>query len=120
MRVKIPATGLYAYPDVVGICCEPRFEDENVDTRINPTLIVEVLSDSTESYDRGKKSSNYRTVEALAEYLLVAQDQHIIEHYVKQSDGHWLLTDITASDETIKLTFIRCVLEMKDIYDKVQ
>src|SRR5215213_3669301 len=94
MRVRIPATGLYTYPDVVVVCGEPEFEDEHIDTLINPTLVVEVLSDSTESYDRGKKAGFYRSVESIGEYLLVSQDEYRVEQYVKQTDDKWLLTDI--------------------------
>src|SRR5437867_12261501 len=73
MRVKISATGLYTYPDVVVVCSDPQFEDESVDTLINPTLIAEVLSDSTEAYDRGAKFAHYRKIDSLLEYLLVSQ-----------------------------------------------
>src|SRR3989442_15220798 len=90
MRVKVTATGLYTYPDVVVVCGEPKFEDENVDTLINPTLIAEVLSDSTEAYDRGAKFGHYRKVDSLTEYLLVAQKEPRIEQYVRQAAGPWL------------------------------
>src|SRR3989442_7543846 len=90
MRVKVSATGLYTYPDVVVVCGEPKFEDENVDTLINPTLIAEVLSDSTEAYDRGAKFGHYRKVDSLTEYLLVAQKEPRIEQYVRQAAGPWL------------------------------
>src|SRR5437868_8492820 len=73
MRVRIPATDLYTYPDVTVVCGDPEFEDAFIDTLLNPTLLIEVLSESTESYDRGKKFGYYRTIQSLAEYLLVAQ-----------------------------------------------
>ena len=79
MRVKVTATGLYTYPDVVVVCGEPKFEDTFVDTLLNPTLLVEVLSQSTERYDRIAKSSYYRTLDSLSEHLLVAQDEVRLE-----------------------------------------
>jgi len=119
MRVRVPATGLYTYPDVVVVCGEPVFEDEHVDTLLNPTLIVEVLSESTESYDRGKKFSHYQTVGSLVEYLLVAQDECRVEQFVKQPDGHWLYTDARSSEGSLELASIQCVLMLKEVYDKV-
>lgn len=119
MRVRIPATGLYTYPDVIVICGEPKFEDEHIDTLLNPTLIVEVLSESTESYDRGKKAGFYRSVESVAEYLMVSQDEYRVEQYVKQSDGKWLLTDIRALESIVEFASVQCALSMKEIYDRV-
>ena len=119
MRVRIPTTGLYTYPDVVVVCGEPQFEDEYIDTLLNPTLIVEVLSESTESYDRGRKAGFYRTVESIAEYLLVSQDEYRVEQYVKQPDGRWLLTDICSLEIAVELSSIRCTLPMKEVYGRV-
>jgi Uma2 family endonuclease len=119
MRVRIPATGLYTYPDVVVVCGEPSFEDEHVDTLLNPTLIIEVLSASRESYDRGKKFSHYQTVVSLVEYLLVTQDEYRVEQFVKQSDAHWLYSDARTREGALALTSIQCVLALKEVYDKV-
>lgn len=119
MRVKISAAGLYTYPDLVVVCGEPRFEDKHVDTLLNPTLIIEVLSDSTEAYDRGKKFGYYRAVESLAEYLLVAQDQYSVERYVKQPDGGWLFSEDTGLEGVVKLASIRCMLALREVYDRV-
>jgi Uma2 family endonuclease len=119
MRVKIPATGLYTYPDVTVACGEPKFEDEFVDTLLNPTLIVEVLSASTASYDRIKKFGYYRTIESLAEYLLVAQDEYKVEQYAKQQDGRWLLTDIRSLEGVVEMVSIQCRLALADVYDRV-
>lgn len=116
MRVRIPATGLYTYPDVIVVCGAPKFEDEYIDTLLNPTLIVEVLSESTESYDRGKKAGFYRSVESVAAYLLVSQDEYRVEQYGKQADDRWLLTDIRSLESTVELTSVQCVLPMKEIY----
>jgi Uma2 family endonuclease len=119
MRVRIPATGLYTYPDAIVVCGEPKLDDDFFDTLLNPTLIVEVLSSSTEAHDRGQKFSDYRTVESLAEYLLVAQDEYRVEQYVKQSDGRWLLTDIRWIEGTVELVSVPCVLALKEVYHKV-
>jgi len=119
MRVRIPATGLYTYPDVVVVCGEPEFEDEYIDTLLNPTLIVEVLSGSTAAYDRGQKFGHYRSIESLTEYLLVAQDECRIEQFVKQSDRQWRVTDTRSLESTIELAFVPCTLQLKEVYDKV-
>ncbi|HEX8069721.1 MAG TPA: Uma2 family endonuclease [Pyrinomonadaceae bacterium] len=119
MRVRVPSPRVYTYPDVVVVCGEPQFEDEQVDTLLNPTLIVEVLSESTERYDRGKKFGFYRTIGSLAEYLLVAQDECRVEQYVKQPDGRWLLSDYYTPEDVIKLNSIQCQLALKEVYDKV-
>lgn len=119
MRVKAPAASSYTYPDVVVVCGEPDFEDEQVDTLLNPTLIVEILSASTASYDRIKKFGYYRMIESLSEYLLVAQDEYKIEQYLKQADGRWLLTDIHSLEATVELNSIQCVLALTDVYNKV-
>ena len=119
MRVKVTATGLYTYPDVVVVCGEPKFEDEYVDTLLNPTLLVEVLSQSTERYDRIAKSSYYRTLDSLAEHLLVAQDEVRLEQYVKQANGQWLLFECSSLDNVVELPSISCSLALRDVYDKV-
>jgi Uma2 family endonuclease len=119
MRVKVLASGLYTYPDVVVVCGEPQFEDKHVDTLLNPTLIIEVLSESTESYDRGKKFVYYRTIESVTEYLLIAQDKYRIERYVKEGNGRWMLSEAVSLDETIELSSTECALALKEVYDKV-
>jgi len=119
MRVKVSATGLYTYPDVVALCGETRFDDQLRDTLVNPALLVEVLSESTEAYDRGEKSENYRRLESLVEYLFVAQDRVHIEHYVRQDDNTWLLSDARAPGEAVKLSSIECSLLLSEVYDKV-
>jgi Uma2 family endonuclease len=102
MRVKVPATSLYTYPDITIVCAEPKFEDQVQDTLLNPRVIVEVLSDSTEKYDRGAKFAHYRQIPSLQEYILVAQDHALVERYVRQLDETWVLAifaDITGTFE---------------------
>ena len=120
MRVKVTATGLYTYLDVVVVCGEPKFEDEHLDILLNPTVLVEVLSKSTERYDRIAKSSYYRTLDSLAEHLLVAQDEVRLEQYSRQSDRQWLLLDYRTLDDIAELKSIGCSLALRDVYDKVR
>jgi Uma2 family endonuclease len=119
LRVKISATGLYTYPDIVALCGPPRFEDNQKDTLLNPTVIIEVLSDSTEAYDRGKKFQHYRTLESLQEYVLISQHECRVEHYVRQPGNQWTLTETHDLAEVIQLSAIQCQLALADIYDKV-
>ena len=119
MRVRIPTTRAYMYPDVVVVCGEPQFEDDYVDTLLNPTVLVEVLSESTERYDRGRKFGFYRTIESLAEYVLVAQDECRVEQYTKQPDGRWLLTDHRSPEDSVELASIQCTLRLSEVYEKV-
>lgn len=119
MRVHIPATGLYTYPDVTVVCGEPRFDDSELDTLLNPTLLIEVLSPSTEGYDRGKKFAHYRTLESLREYVLVAQEEARVELFTRQDDGHWLLSEASRLDEAIPLASIGCELRLADVYERL-
>jgi Uma2 family endonuclease len=118
MRVRVPAAGLFTYPDVVVACGAPKFDDAELDTLLNPTLIIEVLSPSTESYDRGTKFTYYRTLPSLAEYLLLAQDPVYAEHFVLGKDG-WLLTETDRIDDVLELPSIGCTLALRDAYDRV-
>jgi Uma2 family endonuclease len=116
LRVRVSETGLYAYPDVVVVCGEPQLEQ---DTLLNPTLIVEVLSPSTEAYDRGEKFRHYQRLESLQEYLLIAQDRHRVEQYVRQPDGRWLYAEAHELSATLQLPSIGCDLALSEVYDKV-
>lgn len=120
MRVKVTPTGLYIYPDVVIVCGEPVFDDEQKDTLVNPKVLVEVLSKSTASYDRGEKFEHYRKLKSLAEYLVVAQNKYHLEHYVRQPDDQWLLSETDEIQKTIHLPSIECDLALVDVYDKVE
>ncbi|RKZ86216.1 MAG: Uma2 family endonuclease [Candidatus Parabeggiatoa sp. nov. 1] len=120
MRVKVSPTGLYTYPDVIAVCDKPRFDDEQKDTLLNPTVIIEVLSDSTADYDRGTKFGLYRKLASLVEYVLVAQDKCCVEHYVRQPNNQWLLSETTDLPDTIELPSIQCHLALSEVYDKVE
>src|SRR5437588_8086065 len=119
MRVKVRANGLYTYPDVIVVCGEPQFEDQEVDTLLNPTLLIEVLSQSTERYDRIAKTSYYRTIDSLQEHLLVAQHEVRVEQYLRQPNGQWSQMHYTSADEVVQLTSIDCSLRLTDVYDKI-
>ncbi|HZF07917.1 MAG TPA: Uma2 family endonuclease [Thermoanaerobaculia bacterium] len=119
LRVRVPATGLYTYSDVVVVCGEPRFEDEHFDTLLNPSLVIEVLSASTEGYDRGKKFEHYRALDSLREYLLVSQDEPLVEQFVRQEDGAWRFTATSGRDAVVHLPSLGCSLALAEIYDKV-
>ena len=119
MRVKVDVTGLYTYPDVGAVCGERRFDDTHQDTLVNPTLIVEVLSPSTELYDRGRKFDHYSRIESLTDYLLIAQDRPRVEHYARKGDQQWLLSVFEDLQATVPLVSLGCVLEMALLYENV-
>lgn len=120
MRVRVAATGLYAYPDVAIACGPIEFLDANEDTLLNPTVIIEVLSASTEAYDRGKKFELYRSLDSLREYLLVSSDRIQIERYSRQAEGKWLLTAASRLEDTIDLESVGCTLSLADVYERVE
>jgi len=118
MRLAIPAARLYTYPDASVVCDPPEYEDESRVTLLNPTVIVEVLSDSTESYDRGKKFRYYRSIPSFRDYLLVAQDDVWVEHHVRAPDGSWVLHD-TLPGGTLTLSSCGVKLRVDELYLKV-
>jgi len=118
LRVKVSATGLYTYPDVAVVCGHLLFDDEQQDTLLNPTLLAEVLSESTKDYDRGGKFEHYRTLGSLQEYVLIAQDRPHVEHYLRQPDGRWLLEETNRLNDSVTLPSISCTLALAEIYDK--
>jgi Uma2 family endonuclease len=106
MRLRIPATGLYTYPDVTVVCGVPQFEDHHTDTLLNPTVLIEVLSDSTERHDRGRKAEDYRRIVSLVEYLLVDQKEPRIERYRRQAEREWMLTEVIGLEDDVELASI--------------
>lgn len=120
MRVKVDVTGLYTYPDIVIVCEEPQFEDKVFDTLLNPRALVEVLSDSTEKYDRGAKFGHYRQVATLQEYVLVSQDRPLVERYFRQPDDSWLLTVFDKLTQTFAFASVPARISLSDIYRGVQ
>ena len=119
MRVFVPEVGLYTYPDLVVVCDESKFQDKVFDTLLNPVLLIEILSDSTEGYDRGKKFRLYRSIESLREYILVSQDEARIEKYMKSGDGFWILSEAVGINSEIEFASIECRVALAEVYDKV-
>lgn len=120
MRVKVSATGLLTYPDITVVGGQPQFNDDVRDTIVNPVVIVEVLSASTERYDRGMKFQHYRTIDTLKEYILISQNSRRIEQYTRQDQGLWLLHEYIAPDAQIPIRSIDCFLLLDDVYEKVE
>ena len=118
MRVKAAEARSYHYPDIAVVCGAPQFEDTYFDTLLNPTLLIEVLSPSTEAYDRGGKFAHYRKIDSLREYLLISQDQPSIERYLRQGDV-WILSEALGLEASMSLESIDCLLSLREVYDKV-
>ncbi len=118
MRIKIASRGRYVYPDASVVCGDPVFEDAEVDTLLNPKLIIEVLSDSTEAYDRGDKFDQYRSIPSLTDYVLISQKAMRLEHFERQPDARWLLT-IVGPGESLAIESIGVTVEIERLYVKV-
>jgi len=116
LRLHIPANTLYTYPDVSVICGEPQFTDDNFDVITNPIVLVEVLSESTKSYDRGEKFKLYRDIETLQNYVLVASDSHLVEVFTKKTDNFWELRIYENLDENVELGSLNISVSMQEIY----
>lgn len=118
MRVKTGPKGAYFYPDVVAFCGDPQFEDNVFDTLLNPILVIEVLSSSTEVYDRGEKFSHYQELASLREYILVSQDRVRVEQY-RLLKTQWVETEYQRYEDVLPLVSIGCELPLQDIYRRV-
>ena len=116
LRIHIPVSGLYTYADCSVICGEMQLSGDQQDNVLNPLLIVEVLSPSTEAYDRGEKFALYRTIVSFQEYLLVHQDRRHIEHYSKQEDGSWLLRDHIGDSAIVDVGRLAVQIKLSDLY----
>lgn len=119
MRLCVNMTGLYTYPDVMAVCGEREYVDSEVDTLLNPSMIAEVLSESTESYDRGKNFRHYQQISSLKEYVVIAQDEVRVERYTRRGDD-WVLSVFSKLDDMLRLTSIDCEVALREIYDKVE
>ena len=120
MRVRVIVRGLYTYPDIAVVCGKARFIDDQLDTLLNPALIAEVLSPSTEAYDRGRKFEHYRQIESLREYLLISSDRVHVDLYTRHTDGRWLASEYSLREETVDLQSIGCRILLADLYEKVE
>ena len=119
MRLKVEATGLQTYPDLSGLCVEPRFSSQTEDTLLNPSFIIEVLSKSTQDYDKDEKFRQYRMIPSLLEYVMISQHEVYAEHYLRQGEGEWLARFYSKLENTFKLESTLCTLELGQIYWKV-
>lgn len=117
-QIKVEETGLYAYPDLVALCGERQRVQNSLDTLLNPQVIIEVLSPSTEAYDRGEKFAHYRRIPSLTEYVMIAQDRMRVERYVRQGE-QWLMTELSDSESILRLESIGCEIPLAEIYAKV-
>jgi Uma2 family endonuclease len=120
LRIKVDSTGLYTYPDIVIVCEQPRFEDNVLDTLLNPQVIVEVLSDSTERYDRGTKFAHYRQLRSVQQYVLIAQDRALVERYIRQADDTWVLTVFSGLDQIFPFGTLPVQVALAEIYRGVE
>ena len=120
MRLKIETTKLYTYPDVMIICGHDElFADNKEDMLLNPDVIIEVLSDSTENYDRGKKFEHYRKIVSLKEYVLISQNTRKIERFLKTEHLRWISDETDEEHTEIILESVGCALNLDEVYDKV-
>ena len=119
LRVRIESANAYVYPDVTVVCGDAHFIDERRDTLLNPTVIIEVISPSTQKYDRGYKAQKYRTIPSLQEYLIIEQQSPYVEHYLRKSEFQWLLNVANQLDHVIELVSLNCTLLLSDIYERV-
>jgi Uma2 family endonuclease len=120
LRVRVDATGLHTYPDIVVLCGEPQLTDDHLDTLTNPTVLVEVLSPSTEAYDRGAKWRHYQQIASLREYVLIAQDAPAVEHFIRQDDGSWRYEATIGLEAAVEFPTLGCALTLTEIYGDVR
>jgi Uma2 family endonuclease len=119
LRIKVNPTGLCTYPDLSVICGALEFAEGTDDTILNPTVLAEVLSNSTEAYDRGRKFENYRQITTLREYLLVSQTEPRIEQFVRQSDGRWLLNEALGLEKKLEMPSLKITISLSEVFAKV-
>lgn len=112
--------GLFSYPDVVVVCGERQYHDQHRDVLLNPLVIIEVLSPSTEAFDRGEKFRRYRTyLKSLTDYVLVSQAMPLIDHYRRQSGNEWVLSSVGDLEGSLYLASIDCTLRLTEVYDRI-
>ena len=116
LRVKVNVSGLYTYPDASIVCGELQFDDAQKDTVSNPLVLVEVLSESTEKYDRGAKSGHYRQIASLQEIVLSSQDEPLVERFTRQANGGWLLIESRELSDEVQLESVGISITMSELY----
>ncbi|MDQ3917826.1 MAG: Uma2 family endonuclease [Acidobacteriota bacterium] len=119
LKVRLPDSRKFFYPDLSVVCGELKFHDQRRDIILNPLLVIEVLSKSTEAFDRGAKFQAYQTIDSLKEYVLVAQDKPFVEQFVRQADAKWTYTSVAGLEGSLSLPSVECTLNLSAVYDKV-
>lgn len=119
LRVKVEATGLYTYPDATIVCGPPQMDTAVKGTVLNPSVIVEVLSESTESYDRGKKSSHYRRIESLRELILISPSEPLVEMFTRRDDGNWSFIEYRSITDTLVIDSVGVSIPLSEIYRNI-
>jgi Uma2 family endonuclease len=119
MKVRLPHSQKFFYPDVTAVCGELQFHDDRRDVILNPALIIEVLLPSTEAFDRGEKFHSYQRVDSLREYVLVSQEHPYVEQYVRRDDGWWTYQSFSGRESSLTLPSVECTLNLAAVYDKV-
>jgi Uma2 family endonuclease len=120
MKVGTAISSQFSYPDASVVCGEPKFHDKHQDALTNPNVIIEVLSPSTERFDRGKKFARYQRIDSFTDYILISQDEPRVEHFARQANGTWILTVATELKSKIKLTSIASTLKLAEVYDRIE
>lgn len=119
LRLSVPDTRLYTYPDALVICGEPTFVDDQFDTVTNPIALFEILSPSTEAYDRGAKFAHYRRLESLQYYVLISQTEPLVECYERQAGNTWLLTEFRGLEAVLTLPTLAVEIPLTDLYERI-
>jgi Uma2 family endonuclease len=120
LRIKVKNLNFFTYPDIVVICGKPESDETGIqDTFTNPTLIIEILSDSTKNYDRGEKFEFYRNIQELKEYILISQDKVLVEHYTRIAHNEWKIKEFNSLEDKLNLDSIKCTLLLSEIYHKI-
>ena len=120
MKVRVEHGNAFYYPDVTLVCGEQKFYQGRRDVVENPILLVEVLSESTKEYDKNDKFFAYQSIESFKEYLLVSQDKHVVQQYIRQPDGNWKIKATFGVDSTLYLESVDVAIPMRDVYDLVE
>lgn len=120
MKIRVKSADMGTYPDVSVVCGEREYHDDRRDIITNPNLIIEILSDATEAYDRGDKFAGYRQLASLQTYLLISQHRVLAELFVRQADGSWVLTSFEGLEDQIELLSVGAKLSLAEVYDKVE
>ncbi len=120
MKIAVEPAGLYVYPDLAIVCGKARLLDQHQDILLNPTVIFEVISPSTEDYDRGLKGTRYRQVESLQDYIMISQSEAFVEHFSRREDGLWVVETVKGLSGRVRIESIDCTLLLSDIYERVE